>query len=100
MAIAEAGNPPEKARRRRRLRAGLVTPSLLGVPVVWLLLFFVVPIGIVAAYSVNLYSLNPGPHELTTAAWHDFIHTCVYRRLFWKLARMRPTVRESSLLRE
>jgi len=92
MAIAEAGNPPEKARRRRRLRAGLVTPSLLGVPVVWLLLFFVVPIGIVAAYSVNLYSLNPGPHEFTTAAWHDFIHSSVYLRLFWKSVRMSLTV--------
>jgi spermidine/putrescine transport system permease protein len=69
-----------------------VTPSLLGVPVVWLLLFFVVPIGIVAAYSVNLYSLNPGPHEFTTAAWHDFIHSSVYLRLFWKSVRMSLTV--------
>ena len=92
MTIAEAGSPPRKARRHRRLRAGLVTPSLLGVPVVWLLLFFVVPIGIVAAYSVNLYSLNPGPHEFTTAAWHDFIHSSVYLRLFWKSVRMSLTV--------
>jgi spermidine/putrescine transport system permease protein len=70
----------------------LATPSLLGVPLVWLVAFFVIPIAIVAAYSVNLYSLNPGPHEFTTAAWHDFLHSSVYLRLFWKSVRMSLTV--------
>jgi spermidine/putrescine transport system permease protein len=91
MATAEGGHPPGRA-RSRRLRAGLATPTLLGLPVVWLVLFFVVPIAIVAAYSVNLYSLEPGPHEFTTAAWHDFLHSSVYLRLFWKSVRMSLTV--------
>ncbi|HEX7144518.1 MAG TPA: hypothetical protein VF225_04350 [Gaiellaceae bacterium] len=48
--------------RRRRLRPDLTTPTLLGLPVAWLVVFFLVPIGIVAAYSFDVYSLFPGKH--------------------------------------
>jgi spermidine/putrescine transport system permease protein len=92
MTSVEAGTLADRPRRRGRLRARLATPSLLGVPLVWLVAFFVIPIAIVGAYSVNLYSLNPGPHEFTTAAWHDFLHSSVYLRLFWKSVRMSLTV--------
>jgi spermidine/putrescine transport system permease protein len=86
MAIAEAREPP--APRRRRLRLDLTTPSLLGLPLAWLAVFFLVPIAIVSAYSFNVYSLDPGPHGFTLTAWHDFIHSSIYLRLFWKSVKM------------
>ena len=87
MAITEVREPPAQ-RRRRRLRLDLSTPSLLGLPLGWLAAFFLVPIGIVAAYSFNLYSLDPGPHHFTLAGWHDFLHGSVYLSLFWKSVKM------------
>src|SRR2546428_4250349 len=84
----EAGPPPARLPRRRRLRLDLTTPTLLGFPVAWLVVFFVVPSAIVAAYSVDVYSLNPGPHRFTLAAWHDFLHSSVYLKLFWKSVKM------------
>jgi spermidine/putrescine transport system permease protein len=76
------------ARRRRRLRSTLATPGLLGLPIAWLAVFFLVPIGIVAAYSVDALSLYPGAHAVTLAAWHDLVHNGVYLRLFWKSVQM------------
>jgi spermidine/putrescine transport system permease protein len=72
----------------RRLRVDLTTPSLLGLPIGWLAFFFVVPIGIVAAYSFDALSLTPGGHPLTLRAWHDFLHSAVYLRLFWKSMKL------------
>jgi len=86
MAIAEAREPP--APRRRRLRLDFTTPSLLGLPLAWLAVFFLVPIAIVSAYSFDVYSLDPGPHGFTLTAWHDFIHSSIYLRLFWKSVKM------------
>src|SRR5213080_5509279 len=91
MALAEAGDSPVPL-RRRRLRLDLTTPKLLGLPLAWLAVFFVVPIAIVAAYSFDVYSLDPGPHGFTLTAWHDFLHSSVYLRLFWKSVKMSLTV--------
>src|SRR5436189_2292665 len=92
MAIADAGSSSQRAFRPRRLRLDLTTPTLLGPPLAWLAVFFLVPIGIVAAYSFDVYSLAPGPHGFTLTAWHDFLHSSVYLRLFWKSVRMSLTV--------
>jgi spermidine/putrescine transport system permease protein len=88
MAITEAGETPARSPRRRRLRFDLTTPTLLGPPVAWLVVFFVVPIAIVAAYSFNVYSLYPGQQGFTLGAWHDFLHSSVYLRLFWKSVKI------------
>src|SRR5256884_6078129 len=88
MALANADSSPEPVRRPRRLRLGLTMPILLGLPLAWLAAFFLVPIAIVAAYSFDVYSLNPGPHGFTLTAWHDFIHSSVYLGLFWKSVKM------------
>src|SRR5262245_37351176 len=88
MAITDAGEPPARVPRRRRLRLDLTTPTLLGLPVAWLVVFFVVPIAIVAAYSFNVYSLYPGQQGFTLKAWHDFLHSSVYLRLFWKSVKI------------
>jgi spermidine/putrescine transport system permease protein len=91
MATTEAdAAAPRPARRRRRL--DLTTPTLLGLPLAWLVVFFVLPIAIVAAYSFNVYSLESGPHGFTLKAWHDFLHSSVYLRLFWKSVKMSLTV--------
>src|SRR6266566_6963797 len=74
--------------RRRRVRFDLTTPTLLGLPVAWLVVFFLVPIGIVAAYSFDVYSLFPGKHGFTLAAWREFLHSSVYLKLFWKSVKM------------
>jgi spermidine/putrescine transport system permease protein len=85
---AEARGTPALLPRRRRLRLDLGTLALLGLPLAWLGVFFLVPIAIVAAYSFDVYSLDPGPHEFTLAAWRSFIHGSVYLHLFWKSVKM------------
>src|SRR5437870_1072081 len=89
---AEAGVPPARFRRRRRAPRDLTTPSLLGLPLAWLAVFFVVPIAIVAAYSFDVYSLYPGKHGFTFGAWRGFVHDPVYLKLFWKSVKMSVTV--------
>jgi spermidine/putrescine transport system permease protein len=80
--------PAASRRRARRRRLDLATPSLLGLPVAWLIVFFLAPIAIVAAYSVDALSLFPGAHEVTLAGWRGFVHGGVYLRLFWKSVQM------------
>jgi spermidine/putrescine transport system permease protein len=75
-----------------RLRSAFATTTLLGVPVAWLVAFFVVPIGIVAAYSFDVYTLFPGKHGFTLAAWRAFVHSSVYLGLFWKSVKLSLTV--------
>ena len=69
-------------------RPDLATPALLGLPTGWLAAFFVVPIGIVALYSFDVYSLLPEAHGFTLEAWRAFIHSDVYLGLFWKSVKM------------
>src|SRR5919204_2735385 len=82
------GAAPVVVRRRRRVRLALTTPALLGAPLAWLGMFFVLPIAIVAAYSFDVYSLLPVKHGFTLQAWHAFIHSSVYLALFWKSVKM------------
>lgn len=85
---AAAGYGASAGRRRRRLRARLTTPGLLGLPVSWLAVFFVAPVCIVALYSVDVFSLYPGAHAFSLSAWHDLVHNGIYLRLFWKSVEM------------
>src|SRR6476620_8657665 len=77
----EAGPLPARLPRRRRRRLDLTTPTLLGLPVAWLVVFILVPIAIVAAYSFDVYSLFPGKHGFTLAAWREVVHSSVYLAL-------------------
>jgi spermidine/putrescine transport system permease protein len=86
MSIAARASPASA--RRRRFRLDLTTPTLLGLPLAWLAVFFLVPIAIVAAYSFDVYSIDPGPHGFTLQAWHAFLHSSVYLSLFWKSVKM------------
>ncbi len=68
--------------------------GLLSGPLFWLLLFFVLPLFIVAAYSVGLLSLFPAAD--TGVSFFDwkrlFSGDSVYMSLFWKSIRMALTV--------
>src|SRR2546426_8516792 len=89
MALSEVrDSPPARLGCRRWLRLDLTTPTLLGLPLAWVAVFFLVPIAIVAAYSFDVYSLNPGPHGFTLTAWHDFLHSSIYLHLFWKSVQL------------
>ena len=90
---AEAATSTASRADRRRSRLDLTAPSLLGLPVAWLVVFFVVPIGIVAAYSLDALSITNGPHPVTLTAWRHLVtgdpflgH--VYLALFWKSVKM------------
>jgi spermidine/putrescine transport system permease protein len=74
----------------RRSRVDLTTPSLLGLPLAWLGVFFLIPIAIVGAYSVGaLYlSIYPGEYPVTLDAWRDFLDGSESLRLFWKSVKM------------
>jgi spermidine/putrescine transport system permease protein len=93
VAVEAQAEAPSKAEHVRRLRRiDLTTPGLLGLPLAWLAVFFVVPIAIVAAYSFDVLSLFPGSHAFTLTAWHDFLHSSVYLRLFWSSVKLSLTV--------
>jgi spermidine/putrescine transport system permease protein len=87
-----AGAAAAPTRRRRRRRPDLSTPALLGLPVSWLAVFFLAPIAIVAAYSVDVFVLFPGPHGFTLSAWHSFFSKGIYFPLFFKSVEMSLTV--------
>jgi spermidine/putrescine transport system permease protein len=72
----------------RRKRLDLTTPGLLGLPLAWLVVFFIVPIGIVGAYSLDVFSIYPGKHPVTWSGWDDFFHSAIYLKLFWKSVRL------------
>jgi spermidine/putrescine transport system permease protein len=77
---------------RRRERA--VTAGLLAGPLVWLLLFFVVPVGFVAAYSVGAVELFPtDTGVISFDGWQRLLTgDSVYMDLFWKSIVMSLTV--------
>ena len=86
-----ATTPGQRAGHRSRF--DLTGPGLLGLPVAWLVVFFLVPIGIVVAYSVDALSIVPGTDQVTLQAWKDLFagdpflgHN--YLSLFWKSAKM------------
>ena len=72
----------------RHKRLDLATPGLLGLPLAWLIVFFIVPIGIVGAYSLDVFSIYPGKHPVTWSGWDDFFHSAIYLKLFWKSVRL------------
>jgi spermidine/putrescine transport system permease protein len=85
--LTEAAAP----RRRRSLpRLDLTTPGLLGLPIGWLIVFFLAPIAIVGLYSLNVLALFPPatPFPGTLSAWHELFHGGIYLPLFWKSVQM------------
>ena len=69
------------------------TLGLLSGPVLWLALFFLLPIAIVAAYSVGALHLFPTTQGVSLVDWKLalFSHS-IYMGLFWKSIRISLTV--------
>jgi spermidine/putrescine transport system permease protein len=67
-----------------------VTAGLLSAPLLWLLVFFIVPVAFIALYSVGgIHILPTDPRQISFDAWHKFLlgHS-VYMSLFWKSIRV------------
>jgi spermidine/putrescine transport system permease protein len=77
---------PARSRVRRRLATGATPRWLLALPIGWLIAFFLVPVGLVALYSLGLISLLPGDETGTLEPWRSFFHSS-YPGLLWKSVR-------------
>jgi spermidine/putrescine transport system permease protein len=79
------------ARKRFRLRRsdGLTTAGLLAAPILWLVIFFAIPVVLVALLSVGGITLFPGDDVWTFSAWKSFLNLdSLYLDLFWRSVRM------------
>ncbi|GBC86380.1 Putrescine transport system permease protein PotH [bacterium HR12] len=78
-------------RRSRAERWG--TLGLLSGPLAWLVLFFVLPVGFVAAYSFGAVRIFPTDGGPSLADWEQFLlGRSIYMGLFWKSVAMSLTV--------
>jgi len=88
---AREAPPPPRAHRRG---SGGVTIGLLSVPILWLVVFFLVPVVLVALYSVGILTLLKQDLYLSLQPWRDFLGSHIYlgtplsNGLFWKSVRM------------
>ena len=76
------------------LGSGRSTAALLSGPVLWLFLFFLVPVVLILLYSIGALHLLPTDHSaVTIGAWKRFlVGDSVYLSLFWKSVRVSLTV--------
>jgi spermidine/putrescine transport system permease protein len=91
--------PPPTDRSRRGHRAG-VTAGLLGAPLVWIGVFFLLPVILIALYSVGGIS-GLSPNDIPTYSlrpWTDFLSSSTYMPLFWKSVRMSTIVSVTSVI--
>jgi spermidine/putrescine transport system permease protein len=81
---------PGPARRSflGRPRPGLATAGLISPPLLWLGIFFLVPVALIFLYSVNIFSLYPGGQYFTLDSWRNFLDGSPFLDLFWKSIRM------------
>lgn len=75
-----------------------MTLGLLAAPVAWLLLFFLVPVMLVASYSTGLVALLPRDQLFTLDAWRDFLADPIFMGVFWKSVRMSLTVSVAAVI--
>jgi len=83
---------PRKPRRRRG--TAKVSLGLISVPMLWIVMFFLIPVVLVGLYSVGVITLISYDQYLSLQAWRDFLHSSTYlggplgRGLFWKSMKM------------
>jgi len=100
--------PIETPRRSRRGSGRASTWAILGGPLLWVLVFFVVPVIMIAVYSIGgISGLSPNDIEhFTLTPWKDFMGSSIYMGgvnplgtgLFWKSVRMSLTVSLTALI--
>jgi spermidine/putrescine transport system permease protein len=95
MSVAQPGElrATESPKRRRRGTAK-VNLGLISVPMLWLVLFFLIPVVLVALYSVGVLTLLNYDKYLSLEQWRYFLKSSTYlgsplgRGLFWKSLKM------------
>jgi spermidine/putrescine transport system permease protein len=95
MSVAQPGElrATESPKRRRRGTAK-VNLGLISVPMLWLVLFFLIPVVLVALYSVGVLTLLNYDRYLSLEQWRYFLKSSTYlgsplgRGLFWKSLKM------------
>jgi spermidine/putrescine transport system permease protein len=91
--VEPAGAAPRGRRPRRHARAG-ATAALLSAPLLWTIVFFVVPVVLVALYSVGVVTLLRDDQYNTLYFWRYFFDSRTYLNtpfsdgLFWRSVRM------------
>jgi spermidine/putrescine transport system permease protein len=95
MATVQAAETKETPRRRRRRGTARVNLGLISVPMLWLVLFFLIPVVLVALYSVGAgITLIKYDRFMSLELWRYFLHSDTYlgsplgRGLFWKSMKM------------
>ena len=84
---------PTRTARRGRGTAK-VNLGLISTPMLWIVLFFLVPVLLVGLYSVGVLTLISYDKYLSLQAWRDFLHSSTYlgsplgHGLFWKSMKM------------
>jgi len=93
MATVVTSETAVSAKRWRRREHG-VTAALLSAPLLWLLLFFVLPVAYVALYSLGAIKVLPTDTGVVSLEdWSRFLGGgSIYMSLFWKSIRMSLTV--------
>jgi spermidine/putrescine transport system permease protein len=83
----ELVTPRTQPRRRGTAKVNL---GLISVPMLWIVLFFLAPVVLVALYSVGVLTLISYDQYLSLQPWHDFLGSSTYlggplgHGLFWK----------------
>jgi spermidine/putrescine transport system permease protein len=83
--------PPKQRRRRGTAKVSL---GLISVPMLWIVMFFLIPVVLVGLYSVGVITLISYDKYLSLHAWRYFLHSSTYlggplgRGLFWKSMKM------------
>lgn len=96
-------------RRRRSIGGAGATTGLLSAPLAWIVLFFLLPVVLIAFYSVGgISGLSPQNdiNHFTVEPWKRFLTSEIYlggvsplgTGLFWKSVRMSTIVSVSSVL--
>ncbi|MEP6973352.1 MAG: ABC transporter permease [Actinomycetota bacterium] len=85
---------PKREPKRHGRGTAKINVGLLSVPVLWLALFFLIPVVLVGLYSVGALTLISYDQYLSLQPWRDFLHSSIYlggplgRGLFWKSMKM------------
>lgn len=102
------GSAPTRHRRRRPKGGAVATWGVLSPPLLWVIGFFILPVIMIAIYSVGgISGLSPNDiARWTLTPWKDFITSHTYMGgvhplgtgLFWKSVRMSTVVSVTSLV--
>ena len=90
MAVDAQPVPRTRSIWRPRYRGkNLTTAALIAPPLLWLVIFFAIPVVLVGLLSVGGIVLFPGDEVWTLSSWKSFLDLdSVYLGLFWKSIKM------------